>query len=106
MILSVKSGKVSVRDLRDLRGVVEREKAQIGVLITLSKPTRPMEKEAANAGFYESPWTRRAHQRIQILTIEDLLDGRGIDYPASAAAASHRRAQRHEEKAENLSLGI
>ena len=56
IILSVKSGKVGVRDMRDLRGVVDREEAQIGVLICMEKPTRNMRREAASAGAYKSPW--------------------------------------------------
>ena len=42
--------------VRDLRGVVDREKAEIGVLITLEDATRPMLTEAASADFYKSPW--------------------------------------------------
>jgi len=38
--------------VRDLKGVLERVKAPIGVFQTLEPPTRPMEKEAASAGFY------------------------------------------------------
>ncbi len=79
IIISVKSGKVGVKDVRDLRGVVEREKAQIGVLISMQKPTSAMRKEAAGAGFYKSPW--RKHPVMQILTVEKLLKGKGIDYP-------------------------
>jgi site-specific DNA-methyltransferase (adenine-specific) len=52
-ILSVKAGKVQVGYLRDLIGVLDREKAQIGVLISLNQPTQPMRQEAASAGFYE-----------------------------------------------------
>ena len=80
IILSVKSGGVKVGDVRDLRGVIEREKAAIGVLITLEESTKPMRAEAAGAGFYNSPWGTK-HPVLQILTIEDLLNGKGIDYP-------------------------
>ena len=66
IVISVKSGKVGVKDVRDLRGVVEREKAQIGVLISMEKPTSAMRKEAASAGFYKSPWGK--HPIMQILT--------------------------------------
>jgi hypothetical protein len=79
IILSVKSGSVSVRDMRDLRGVVEREEAQIGVLISMGKPTKAMRAEAASAGFYESPWGK--HPILQILTVEQLLKGKTINYP-------------------------
>lgn len=79
IILSVKSGHVSVAFIRDLRGVIEREKAEIGVLITLDDATKPMRSEAASAGFYKSPWG--THPRLQILTVAEILEGRGIDYP-------------------------
>src|SRR6185503_7749065 len=47
IILSVKAGHVTVSQVRDLRGVLDREKADIGVLISLEEPTAPMRKEAA-----------------------------------------------------------
>jgi site-specific DNA-methyltransferase (adenine-specific) len=79
MIFSVKAGHTSVAHLRDLRGVVEREHAQMGVLITLQASTKPMRTEAAAAGFYTSPWGQ--HSRLQLLTIAELLDGASLDYP-------------------------
>ena len=54
IIFSVKAGQnINVAHVRDLRGVIEREKAAIGVLITMEEPTKPMTKEAAEAGFYK-----------------------------------------------------
>lgn len=79
IIFSVKGGHTSVADVRDLRGVIEREKAEIGVLISLQSPTQPMRAEAASAGFYQSPWG--SHPRLQPVTIADLLAGRRIDMP-------------------------
>ena len=52
IIIQVKCGKTGVEDVRDSRGVLEREKAAMGVLISLQAPTGPMEAEAASAGFY------------------------------------------------------
>ena len=60
--------------LRELIGTVEREKAAIGLFVTLTPPTKPMITEAASAGHYESPH-HGAFPRIQILTISGLLDG-------------------------------
>jgi adenine specific DNA methylase Mod len=51
VILSVKAGHLTPGFVRDLRGVVEREQAQIGVLISLHEPTQPMRTEATKAGF-------------------------------------------------------
>ncbi|UCE16823.1 MAG: restriction endonuclease [Candidatus Bathyarchaeota archaeon] len=82
IIFSVKSGKVSVSQIRDLRGVVEREKATIGVFITLEPPTKPMKKEVASAGFYTSQeLMHNRYPKIQILTIKELLEGKGVQYP-------------------------
>ncbi|MCK5225244.1 MAG: restriction endonuclease [Planctomycetes bacterium] len=81
IIFSVKAGNVNVSHIRDLRGVIDREKAQIGVLLTMNKPTKPMIVEAASAGFYDSPWGKKKHPRLQILTIEDLLSEKQIDCP-------------------------
>ena len=59
VILQVKAGHTNVAHVRDLRGVVEREQAEIGVLITMQEPTQPMRAEAAGAGFYHSPgWNK------------------------------------------------
>ena len=79
IVLQVKSGHVATSQIRDLKAVVEREKAQIGVFITLKDPTRGMKEEALKAGFYKSPWGQ--HSRIQILTIKELLADKKIDYP-------------------------
>lgn len=92
IILSVKTGHVTVSHIRDLRGVMEREKAEIGVLITLTEPTKPMRKEAAGAGFYDSPWRTR-HPRLQILTVGELLKGKQINYPPSRGNVTFKKAQ-------------
>src|SRR5438067_7168450 len=85
IIFSVKGGGTSVKDVRDFRGVVEREGAISGVLITLHEPTAPMETEAAAAGFYESKTWAKKYPRIQLRTIAQLLDGRAIERPPTAA---------------------
>ncbi len=86
VILSVKSGHVSVRDIRELTQVVNREGAQLGVLITLEEPTQPMRTEAAGEGFYTSPVSGEQYPRIQILTVKALLAGGGVQYPVRMGA--------------------
>ncbi len=81
VLFSVKAGKTSVAHVRDLRGVIEREKAAIGVLITMQDPTGPMKTEAAGAGFYESATWGKKYPRLQILTVAQLLDNRTVDMP-------------------------
>src|SRR5450830_1602629 len=61
VILSVKAGaNIHRAYVHDLRDVVEHHGADIGVLITMEKPTKPMREEAASAGFYQSPWGTHA----------------------------------------------
>ena len=79
IIISVKAGHTGRHHVHELRGVVDREEAVIGVLISMQDTTRPMREEAATAGFYTSPWGK--HPRLQLLTVEDLLGGKGIDCP-------------------------
>ena len=54
-VFSVKSGGVSVKDVRDLRGVMDREDATAAVLLTLEEPTKPMIREAASLGMIPDP---------------------------------------------------
>ena len=96
IIVQVKSGGVKRGDIATLKGDMEREKAPIGVFITLEEPTRPMLQEAATVGFYEPehfPGNRYPH--LQILTIRELLEGKEAQYPRMAPTATFKRAQRH-----------
>ncbi|OQY43994.1 MAG: hypothetical protein B6242_13585, partial [Anaerolineaceae bacterium 4572_78] len=75
IIVQVKSGKVSSRDIRDLHGTVEREKqAVMGVFITLLPATRDMLIESMEVGYYHSKALRQDYPKIQIYTIEELLE--------------------------------
>jgi site-specific DNA-methyltransferase (adenine-specific) len=93
IIFSVKAGHTGSAHVRDLIGVLDQENAQIGVLISLQKPTRDMRQTAATAGFYSSPWGTK-HPRVQLLTVSELLDGKKVDMPASNANVSLRKAPR------------
>jgi len=95
IIVQVKSGKVSSRDVRDLVGTIEREKAVMGVFITLEPPTREMTTEAVSAGFYHSPGWNRDYPRLQIRTIEELLGGKGIEMPLSSV--TFKQPQREKD---------
>jgi site-specific DNA-methyltransferase (adenine-specific) len=80
-IISVKGGhNANVSMIRDLGHVIAREKADIGVFISIDEPTRPMTEEASMKGFYQSP-QGRDYPRIQILTIDKILQGKRPDVP-------------------------
>ena len=97
IIFSVKAGRTSVPHVRDLRGVIEREQAEIGVLLTQQEPTKPMRTEAASAGFYESPWGTR-HPRLQLLTVTDLLMGKTVDRPVQQGNVTFKKAPKYQRK--------
>jgi len=87
IVVQVKSGNVSVAQVRDLKGVVEREKAAIGAFISLREPTRPMLAEAAAANYYEPEQLNGLrYPRLQLLTIAELLAGKKLEYPAFTTA--------------------
>jgi DNA modification methylase len=105
ILFSVKSGNVSVRDVRELAHVVQREGAQIGVLLTLNPPTRNMRAEAASEGFYKSPWGYQ-YPRIQLLTVADLFAGRGVDFPDRAGRTQPLSGRKAKPVAEPLELPL
>jgi len=81
VILSVKAGHTGAAHVRDLKGVLDREKAAIGVLISMQEPTAPMKTEAVTAGFYESATWGRQYPKIQLLTVAELLTGKKVEMP-------------------------
>jgi DNA modification methylase len=94
VIVSVKSGHVDSSQIRDLKGTLDREQAAIGLFITLEEPTSHMKQEAATAGLWHSNVWNRDYPRIQIHSINDLLEkGRKPDLPAFVHAP-YQKAER------------
>jgi site-specific DNA-methyltransferase (adenine-specific) len=103
IIISVKAGHTGRAHVHELRGVVDREEAVIGVLISMQETTKPMREEAASAGVYTSPWGK--HPRLQLLTVEDLLGGKGIDCPPLRhTSQTFKKAPKAAVKADAASL--
>lgn len=78
-IVSIKGGGVSDPQVKDLITTIDHEGAQMGLFITLLPPTKPMVVRAAAAGFYEAGG--RSYPKVQILTIEQLFDGKRPEMP-------------------------
>ena len=105
IIVSVKGGEhVSVTMVKDLIATVEREKAAIGLFITLAEPTKPMITEAVTAGFYKSP--KGDVPKIQVLTIADLLSGMAKPqfFDMSSGLHNFKKAKVERQKAEQKKL--
>ena len=99
IIVQVKSGHVNRGMIATLKGDMDREDAVIGIFITLEEPTEPMRQEAIAAGFYE-PESLPGNQfpRVQIFTIEQLLNGDQPEYPRFAAPQTFRKAPRRKRQ--------
>jgi len=107
VVISVKAGKTGTAHVRDLRGVIQRDEAAIGVLISMQVPTAEMRKEAASAAFYRpSTLEAKDYARIQLLTVADLLSGKDIAYPISERVTFKRAPKASAEiETEALPLG-
>jgi site-specific DNA-methyltransferase (adenine-specific) len=92
-IISVKAGqRVGVAMVRDLKGVMEREKADIGIFICVIAPTREMEREAASAGVYTDEGTGRTYPRLQIYTLAEYFNGLRPKVPLLDRQAGFKKA--------------
>ncbi len=108
VIFSVKGGQnISVAEVRDLVGVINREKAEIGAYVSFTEPTKPMQKEAAEAGFYTSSDGTK-YPRLQLLTIKGLLDGtERLERPLHVRDITFKKAPRSRpDAATNLTLNL
>jgi DNA modification methylase len=103
-LIQVKSGRVSVKDVRDFRGVLEREGATLGLFVTLEPPTRDMVQEAEQAGFYTTPLGNLRIPRLQIRTVEELLAGTGFAIPSAALLMGVAQAERVSPSGEQGAL--
>lgn len=102
-VVSVKGGNnINVVMVRELAHVVSSENAKIGVLITLAKPTGPMKTEAIKAGFYETPFGKYA--KVQILTIEELFNGKKPDIPLVDPTVFKKAAVESKQKQSKLAF--
>jgi len=104
LIVQVKGGGVKRNDVATLLGDVNNQKAAGGILLTLEKPTKPMRDEAADAGRYQSElWHDKDYPKIQILTIEGLLDHtERVDAPPQANPFAKAQREPKPEKQADL----
>lgn len=101
-IVSVKAGdNVGVAMIRDLRGVIERENAGVGIFLTLTEPTKPMVTEAAGAGQFQMEGFDPV-PRIQIVTIEQAMElrDRALRLPARRDDAFKKAAVEKDTKSQ------
>ena len=105
IVVSVKGGGLKADDVRALNHVRERESADIALFISLDDCTKGMIKDAASAGFYESP-NKKKYPRVQLLTIEGLLSKKQrAEHPDYEPDLNFKKAKT-EASGEQKELGV
>lgn len=106
IIVQVKSGKVQSGDIRDLQGTITLEQAALGIFISLKDPTKDMIKTAKSAGIYQSRYMSQSSDKIQIVTIKEMLEQKKrLDVRLSFEVVKSAEKQM-EVKARQLELDI
>jgi len=101
--VSVKGGEnVNPGMVRDLIGTVDKDGTQMGILITRVEPTKGMRETATKARFYTWPAYESTHPKIQIVTVQELLDDVRLDMPVKHG--THAQARRIEDTGKQLRL--
>lgn len=98
IVFQVKSGKVDSRDIRDLHGTMTREKAALGIFITLKKPTKDMLQEAKTCGLYHHKIMGCSYDKIAIVTIQDMIEnGLRLHVPLSMEVLKSAQRKTQED---------
>ena len=111
MALEVKGGaNVNIGAVRDLRGVLERDEAEMAGLIVMDdlgdRKTRNFAREMAQAG--DLAILGKKYPRMQLLTVPEILDGRRFETPsvvgrgdqAPVLPGSQRRERQTKDQSE------
>ncbi|MEV5850286.1 DNA methyltransferase [Streptomyces sp. NPDC051985] len=104
IIVSVKGGSTGPSHIRELIGTVESSKAAMGVFICLKEPTRAMQEAANHSGIYRYPVNGKEYPKVQIVTVQQILQGRKPNIPTTLLPYFQAR-RRYGTDAEQLSLG-
>jgi site-specific DNA-methyltransferase (adenine-specific) len=84
IIVSVKGGKmVNPAMIRDLVGTVDQHKSEMGLLITMTTPTKGVSEVANGSGTFTVPMTQQAFPRVQVITVAELMAGQSPKMPTA-----------------------
>lgn len=97
VIFSVKSDKtLNPTVIRDLSGTVNREEAVMGYFLTLySMPN--LVKESKRYGTYTNNVMFKDYPKIQVISVEDILNGKTLDLPISIEVVKSAERKRAAE---------
>lgn len=97
IVFQVKSGGVGRDDISKFNNDRQREKAELGIFLTLEPKTKGMDSEAKAAGFYDYMLMQKSYPRIQIVTISEVVDEhKRLDVPMSVEVLKRAAAAEEE----------
>lgn len=104
-LIETKSGKLTVKNLREFVHVIDKQKAALGIFVCFEENvTKEMTKTAKEAGHIKIANIEFPTDRIQILTIEELMRGKQPILPGLADNETFKKAKRNEDKAVSRGL--
>ena len=93
ILVEVKSGNVNVKNVREFIQVVDQREGDLGVFVCFAdQVTKPMLHEAKSQGYFENEHFKNKFDKIQIITVEDLLEGRDIHLPSNSLSGKHLKS--------------
>jgi len=106
VLIEVKSGQVSVKNMREFVYVVNNKGASFAVFVCFEEfVTDPMRIRAKQEGYYEPDTFGNKYDKIQIVTVEDLLSGKSFNYP-SFVNTTFKNAQKNVFQEPDKSTGL
>jgi hypothetical protein len=81
ILVSVKGGATNPGHIRDLVGTIQSQKAAMGIFVCMQRPSKGMIDAANHSGIYDHPRDGKSYPKVQIVTVEDLLDGKRPKLP-------------------------
>ncbi len=82
-LISVKGGATNPGHIRDLIGTIQSQHAEMGVFVCMNEPTKGMREAANHSGVFTHPRDKKTYPRVQIVTVQDLLNGDGPRLPVT-----------------------
>lgn len=97
-LIEVKSGNVNVKNIREFIHVVNKQKVDLGIFVCFEmQVTDPMRREAKDQGYYRKEIWGNKFDKIQILTVEALLNGENINVPHTQSSTFKIAEEKEDE---------
>jgi adenine specific DNA methylase Mod len=95
VLIEVKSGNIGVAALRSFAKSVQQQKASAGVLVCFEEHiTKGMRSEAKGEGYFRQDLFDTRFDKIQIISIENLLEGKLPAFPKSTETGPFKKAEK------------